>query len=108
MGLSEMESRCAKHLFEKAEDVCGNCGQEFCGECLVYASRGKKPPLCIPCAVAAAGIRASAGGRPSAAKPQPKRRHKQRMSPFERFRRKRGSGRTEAETPPAVPSKARD
>jgi hypothetical protein len=55
-----MQGRCDKHLFEAAEDQCGRCGYEFCGECLVYAFGLKKPPLCIPCAVVAAGIRSNA------------------------------------------------
>src|SRR4051812_7997091 len=61
-----MQGRCDKHLFEGAEDRCGKCGYEFCGECLVYAFGAKKPPYCIPCAVAAAGVRSSAGVRPIA------------------------------------------
>src|SRR5437868_12721528 len=62
----DMQGRCDKHLFEAAEDMCGKCGYEFCGECLVYAFGAKKPPFCIPCAVAAAGIRSNAGIRPMA------------------------------------------
>jgi hypothetical protein len=57
-----MQGRCDKHLFEAAEDRCGRCGYEFCGECLVYSFGAKRPPFCIPCAVAAAGIRSTAGG----------------------------------------------
>jgi hypothetical protein len=38
---------------------------EFCGECLVYAFGLKKPPLCIPCAVVAAGIRSNAAPPPA-------------------------------------------
>jgi hypothetical protein len=61
-----MQGRCDKHLFEGAEDRCGKCGYEFCGECLVYSFGPKKPPFCIPCAVAAAGIRSNAGVQPMA------------------------------------------
>jgi len=56
-----MRNRCGRHHFEEAEDLCGNCGRAFCGECLVDALGPKKPPMCIACAVAVAGIRASAG-----------------------------------------------
>jgi hypothetical protein len=76
-------------LFEGAEDRCGKCGFEYCGECLVYAFGPKKPPLCIPCAVAAAGIRAAAGNRPAYAKGEMKRFQKERASAFKRFRRER-------------------
>jgi hypothetical protein len=55
-----MQGRCEKHLFEVAEDRCGTCGNEFCGECLVYSFGAKRPPFCIPCAVTAAGIRSGA------------------------------------------------
>jgi hypothetical protein len=58
-----MQQQCAKHVFEGAEDACSTCGDQFCPECLVYAFGPNKPPLCIQCAVAAAGIRASAGKR---------------------------------------------
>ena len=57
-----MQERCAKHVFAGAEGGCGTCGR---GSSAPNASSTpsvrSKPPLCIPCAVAAAGIRASAG-----------------------------------------------
>jgi hypothetical protein len=104
-----MQNRCAKHLFEGAEDFCGKCGLEFCGECLVYAFGPKKPPLCIPCAVQAAGIRASAGNRPSVDKGEMKRMKKERTSAFKRFRREKTSRKAETVpdlwpvAPPAPP-----
>jgi hypothetical protein len=105
-----MQNRCSKHLFEGAEDFCGKCGQEFCGECLVYAFGPKKPPLCIPCAVAAAGIRASAGNRPAVDKAEMKRMRKERSSAFRRFRRDKPRKQTPAtpgpapiDVPPLVP-----
>jgi hypothetical protein len=60
-GSSQMQQQCVKHVFEGAQAGCATCGGQFCDECLVYAFGPKKPPLCIQCAVAAAGIRASAG-----------------------------------------------
>src|SRR5205085_12691913 len=56
--------RCDRHPFELAEDGCARCGLLLCGECLVYSFGPKKPPFCIPCAVAAAGVRTTAGSRP--------------------------------------------
>lgn len=52
-----MDGRCDQHLFEAAEDICSQCGREWCHECLVYPFGPKKPPLCHACAIAKAGIR---------------------------------------------------
>jgi hypothetical protein len=82
-----MQGRCDKHLFEAAEDRCGKCANEFCGECLVYSFGPKKPPFCIPCAVAAAGIRTNAGNRPTAGARELKQLRKERRSAFRRERR---------------------
>jgi hypothetical protein len=81
-----MQGRCDKHLFEAAEDRCGRCGFEFCGECLVYSFGLKKPPLCIPCAVVAAGIRSNAAPPPIEARAR-KQLRKERRSAFRRGRR---------------------
>ena len=80
-----MQGRCDKHLFESAEDRCGRCGYEFCGECLVYSFGLKKPPLCIPCAVVAAGIRSNAAP-PIADSRERKQLRKERRSAFRRGR----------------------
>ena len=56
-----MEGRCERHLFDRAVDLCGLCGCEFCADCLVYSFGPKKPPFCLPCAVQAAGLRTSRG-----------------------------------------------
>ena len=82
-----MQGRCEKHLFEGAEDRCGKCGYEFCGECLVYAFGAKKPPFCIPCAVAAAGIRSNAGIKPMADARELKALRKERRSAMRQKRR---------------------
>ena len=81
-----MQGRCDKHLFESAEDRCGRCGFEFCGECLVYSFGLKKPPLCIPCAVVAAGIRSNAAP-PEAHPRERKQLRKERRSAFRRGHR---------------------
>jgi len=82
-----MQGRCDKHLFEAAEDMCGKCGYEFCAECLVYAFGAKKPPFCIPCAVAAAGIRSNAGIKPMADARELKALRKERRSAARKQRR---------------------
>jgi hypothetical protein len=55
-----MEGRCEKHPFERMERNCRTCGGEFCADCLVYAYGAKKPPYCVSCALAAAGVRSTA------------------------------------------------
>ena len=52
--------RCDKHQFEEAAGVCKTCSGAYCTECLVYTEGIKKSPLCIPCALTAAGVRSSA------------------------------------------------
>lgn len=56
----ESEGRCYVHNFELADIRCRNCGYEFCSECLVYAFGANKPPYCVSCALAAAGVRSTA------------------------------------------------
>ena len=55
-----MTAQCAKHHFDRAVDLCGQCGLTFCPACLVYAFGESKPPFCIPCALTAGGVRRSA------------------------------------------------
>src|SRR6476659_6981138 len=71
--------RCARHSFEVAENACRNGGNEFCNECLVYAFGPKKPPYCVPCALAASGVRSNAANRPVMSKREIRRRHKERL-----------------------------
>jgi hypothetical protein len=56
-----MDGRCDKHSFEPSERICRSCGGEFCQDCLVYSHGHRKPPYCVSCALAAAGVRSSAG-----------------------------------------------
>jgi hypothetical protein len=51
---------CEKHPHERGAGICGRCGGSWCGDCLVYAHGAKKPPLCMPCAMYAGGVRSSA------------------------------------------------
>ncbi len=59
-----MDGRCENHQFEILADHCRTCGGEYCLECLVYSYGNDKPPFCVDCALAAAGIRSTAK-RPS-------------------------------------------
>jgi hypothetical protein len=99
-----MQGRCDKHLFEAAEDRCGTCGYEFCGECLVYSFGAKKPPFCIPCAVAAAGIRSNAGIRPLATARELKAVRKERRSAERKARREGGIPEPALDTMPVLDS----
>ena len=71
------ETRCARHSFEVAENSCRNCGYDFCNECLVYAFGAGKPPYCVSCALAAAGVRSNAANRPAYSKRELRRRQKE-------------------------------
>lgn len=65
-----MES-CMKHPHERAGALCGRCGTPWCATCLVYAYGPTKPPLCMPCAMYAGGVR-TAAVRPAMPKRQMK------------------------------------
>jgi len=54
---------CETHPFDEAHDDCRSCGHHFCQGCLVYSFGPDRPPFCVPCALAAAGVRR--GGRRS-------------------------------------------
>ncbi|MEO5841804.1 MAG: hypothetical protein ABIQ73_14615 [Acidimicrobiales bacterium] len=65
---------CNRHSFEYAENVCSKCGIAFCHDCLVYPRGPKKPPLCVPCAIAAAGVRSSARNQSNLSRREVKKR----------------------------------
>lgn len=56
--------------------MCRHCGDWFCSECLVYSFGPKKPPFCVGCALAAAGVRSNAGGAVKMSRREMKRREK--------------------------------
>ncbi len=51
---------CAKHPFDVASATCGSCRDAFCPECVIYPFGEKKPPMCVPCALVAGGVRRKA------------------------------------------------
>jgi hypothetical protein len=61
-----------------AEDLCRECGRAYCSECLVYAFGPKKPPLCLSCAIAAAGVRKHAGRSRAMSRRELKQRSRER------------------------------
>lgn len=101
-----MQGRCDKHLFEQAEDRCGACGGEYCAECLVYSFGPKRPPYCIACAVAAAGIRSAAAGR-ALPRREARRLEKERHRALKMAARAaKAAARVEAATPVTPPAPA--
>lgn len=51
---------CIKHPHEHGVSHCGRCGGSWCADCLVHAYGPKKAPLCMSCAMFAAGVRTHA------------------------------------------------
>lgn len=66
---------CVTHLFERADRMCGHCGNNYCEDCLVQPFP-RKPPLCKACAIAAAGIRSTAGRPPTRSRKEIKALHR--------------------------------
>jgi hypothetical protein len=67
---------CVKHPMAMSEFVCGQCGHEFCPECVVFPYGVDKPPVCISCALQIAGISKRPTGRPKLGRRAVKRRLK--------------------------------
>ncbi len=92
-----MAEQCVKHHFDMAEGQCRSCGYLYCGRCLVFAKGPSKPPYCLSCAVAAAGIRSNAANTPIASRSELRRAEK------ERRRAERASEKASRRAQPDVP-----
>jgi hypothetical protein len=55
-----LSMQCTNNPFERAIDVCDECGLPFSNEFLVFPLGTRRPPLCKPCAIALSGVRTSA------------------------------------------------
>lgn len=55
---------CVKHPMTMGEYICGECGHQFCPECVVFPFGTTKPPMCIACALERGGVRRQSVGRP--------------------------------------------
>jgi hypothetical protein len=55
--------RCDKHMFDDATGMCRSCRRPYCADCLVYTHGAKRAPLCVPCALSAAGVRSTGSVR---------------------------------------------
>lgn len=72
-----MAHTCIEHPHEQAEGLCRRCGALHCADCLVYPFGPTQPPFCVPCAVAASGLRSNAGKRQLVVPKENKRRLKE-------------------------------
>jgi hypothetical protein len=91
---------CVKHPMALAEYLCGQCGHEFCPECVVFPYGVDKPPVCITCALELSGVRKRATGRPKLSRREVRRRLKEQQAD-----RVRAQAVTEApEEPPEEPT----
>ncbi len=59
-----MPHSCVDHPSMRAAAACGQCGHLFCADCLVYPFGESRPPMCVGCALAAAGVRKKKSSRP--------------------------------------------
>ncbi len=55
---------CVKHPMTMGEYICGDCGHQFCPECVVFPFGTTRPPMCIACALERGGVRRQSVGRP--------------------------------------------
>ena len=49
-------THCMRHYEEPMMGHCRTCGRAFCNRCLVFPFGDDKPPYCVGCAIAAAGV----------------------------------------------------
>ena len=59
-----MSFSCVQHPMTMGEHICGECGHQFCPECVVFPFGASKPPTCIACALELGGVRRQRTGRP--------------------------------------------
>ena len=75
---SLLDERCARHQFETGVDCCRQCGHAVLRRVpRVLLRAERKPPFCIPCALAASGVRSGAAtGRRRCRRSEIRRRQK--------------------------------
>ncbi len=61
---ADVSFSCVKHPMTLGEQICGECGHQFCHECVVFPFGTSRPPLCITCALEKGGVRRQSVGRP--------------------------------------------
>ncbi len=71
-----LSMQCTNNPFERAIDVCDECGLPFSHEFLVFPLGNRRPPFCKACAIALGGVRHTAR-RPRMPKKEVKRRRQE-------------------------------
>lgn len=66
--ISDISFSCVRHPMTMGEHICGECGHQFCAECVVFPFGAAKPPMCIACALERGGVRRQSTGRPKLAR----------------------------------------
>lgn len=72
-----MNGRCDNDPLDRAENVCDNCGGDFCDSCLLYPRGKKRAPVCKACAIAKAGLRSSSKSQTSLERKNVRKRRKE-------------------------------
>ena len=100
--MAEVSFSCVRHPMTMGEHICGECGHQFCPECVVFPFGTSKPAMCITCALERGGVRRQSTGRPKLARKSIKERlalHRQATAPAAE-----SASETHAEDPvPAAP-----
>ncbi|MCU1453060.1 MAG: hypothetical protein JWN46_1206 [Acidimicrobiales bacterium] len=102
-----MTTHCVKHSFELSVGNCRKCNNGFCARCLLFPFGEKKPGFCVACALAASGVRNSAGARPAAVAPKESRQEIKARKRAEKDARKNNGTAPElapAQEPGVIPS----
>lgn len=68
-----MTDNCHRHTWEIAQAACNNCRLSYCESCLFYLKAKSDQPMCVPCALATAGVR-------SARQPKVSRKHRRALA----------------------------
>lgn len=55
--------RCVNDGFDLARSVCTRCREPFCEECLIWPFGPEREPVCVSCALVAAGVRTKTRAR---------------------------------------------
>lgn len=72
--MDETSRGCVRHPMAVAEEICGECGYQFCPECVVFPFGAHRPPVCISCALELGGVRSQSRKRPKLSKKTVKQR----------------------------------
>ncbi len=98
-------NHCIRHFEEPISGTCKSCGQAFCRRCLVYPFGPKKPPFCVGCALAEAGVRQTARVHtPEQAPPDRKVLRAERKAQRDAAKLERKAAKAAAKAKPVTPA----